>query len=317
MPYRRYIRRMTMSDIMDLSVGLMRERFRQFVGLWLWCNIPVVISLAGIGTGAMLVDEATGATGRSVAGAVLIALSSFAALWGVWRAVKYSPAVIRLVAGTIMGQPETAREAYRGVPAILVLHVILLGVILIVVLGIVLVVPSVLAVALLPRGAVAGVVILAVAGTLTLPATIWWMMAVIVLVLDGHTAFSAYIRSWKLLRGFYWRPVVIAAAVFMVTQAVQAGVYGVMMAAFALVQTAGEDGALLMTAITVAGGVIPYVTVVPIVTSAMSAALVLVHYDMRVRKEGMDLHMAVREARKEEARGPAASASAGPTLAVQ
>ena len=305
MPHRRYIRQMTMSDVLDLSVSLMRERFAALMGLWAYCNLPIAAAVTGGALAAAFADDGgimQGVFGvKTVSGLILGAISVVAGMWGLWRFVKYTPAAVRMVADTVMDRKLTVRQTYQETPNRTVLHMILLTLLMIIVVGVMNILP-VAAVALSETTSlkIFSGFLLVGAVVFTLLLLLWLMMAIITLTLDGVTGPAAYIRSQKLLRGFYWRPVVVSLVILLISQIVQLVSYSLTVF---IVGIAGDGaGPVVVGLLAVLSAVIPYLTITPVVSSIMMVSLVLIHYDMRVRKEGLDLHLAIRDAREEENR---------------
>lgn len=116
-----------------------------------------------------------------------------------------------------------------------------------------------------------------------------WAFAFPVLMLEGIRGRKALGRSWRLVKGRWWR----TFGVLIVTYLIAGGLQLVVVAATAPVLLFGVDDSLLGTV--VVNGVANTVGGV-IATPFQAAAAALIYLDLRVRKEGLDTHALASEA---------------------
>jgi hypothetical protein len=119
------------------------------------------------------------------------------------------------------------------------------------------------------------------------PLWIWiwvgWVAVVPVMFIEDTGLISAMGRSWRLVEGRWWRTFLIVFLMFILVYAVQ-----IALAAFVSLGQlllAIFISAYLATAIAQAGGVLVSALVSPI----LQIAIVLIYFDLRVRREGLDL----------------------------
>jgi hypothetical protein len=108
-----------------------------------------------------------------------------------------------------------------------------------------------------------------------------WSLAFVVLIAEGLRGTAALSRSYRLVQGRWW-PTLGALLLAFLIQIVVSAVIGIPLGVVTFNAEPGSAAALVSTAV---ANVISSV----ITTSFFSAVLVLIYYDLRVRKEGFDL----------------------------
>jgi hypothetical protein len=116
--------------------------------------------------------------------------------------------------------------------------------------------------------------------------SILWIFSMPALLFEGRKGFKAFGRSRELIKGFWWRTfgVVILIGIFtgLLGDVIPGAIVG------ALESSIGDDVNLYLLALTVFTGIGTIITA-PI----WAAAVTVMYYDMRVRKEGFDVEVMV------------------------
>ncbi|MDQ3690206.1 MAG: glycerophosphoryl diester phosphodiesterase membrane domain-containing protein [Chloroflexota bacterium] len=104
------------------------------------------------------------------------------------------------------------------------------------------------------------------------------------LVVEGHRGSTAVRRSWRLTKGFFWRTL----GTLLLSGVIVAIVTGIIsLPGELLVQAMGPDAWPLSALVTVLATVL--------VTPFATLVVVLLYFDLRIRKEGFDIEMMARE----------------------
>lgn len=193
-------------------------------------------------------------------------------------------AILRAIAGAYLGEPVTVGQAYsfalrRIGPILWVLFLTLAGI------AAVPVAAGVLIVALAQTDAVAIGIVLLIASLVFL-AILWvrWMFGPAVVVVEDRRGRAALARSWRLSARSYWKLLGTTLLAALLAQVV-GGVLGAIALGFAFIS--GPIGAVLSAAVSAGAAV---------VTVPFAAAVtVLLYFDMRIRKEALDLSILARE----------------------
>ena len=130
-----------------------------------------------------------------------------------------------------------------------------------------------------------------------------WSLAYAVLVAEGLAGPAALSRSYHLVKGRWW-PTLGALALAFLIQVVVGAVVGIPLGIISFNSEPGSVAALISS---VVGNTVSSV----LTTSLFGAVLVLIYYDLRVRKEGFDLTVMARHIGVADA-GPAVWAPPGP-----
>jgi hypothetical protein len=259
------LRPLSAGDIVDEAVGLYRRNFRLFLSIGAVALVPAgVIQLIL----ALLADEARPS---------LFTISS--TLWWVLSVFVAGVAYILVIATMAIAaserwfdRPMTVSEAYRRTFSRIGP---LVGLVLVYGLTIVILMVTIIGIPL--------AIYLAVS----------WLLSIQILLVEGSGLRNVLARSRRLVAGHWWR--VIGIVVLL------AIIQGVISAFFSLPATifgfgslfsdpTGGDVSPLVVALDAIGGTAGQIVVGPIAY----CAYILLYYDLRVRKEGLDIELAAR-----------------------
>lgn len=116
---------------------------------------------------------------------------------------------------------------------------------------------------------------------------VWFMLTSQTIVIEDHGAIEGMTRSKSLIEGNFWKALGLFVVVFVIAWIVG---YVFKYAGDLITQWTGVKDPLLLILITQPFLLIGEVLVAPI----SGAALILLYYDLRIRKEGFDLEMLAR-----------------------
>jgi hypothetical protein len=254
------LRPLSVGEIIDVAIKIWRRHFGTLARIVLVVVTPIEI-LSGLVLSSVTPDSSQ----RLESGeAAAVALGTFVSLGlNLLAFLLSSAAVLQAVSVAYLGGEPDWRESLRTVAArlgSLVWLFLLMGV------G------------------------LTLAFLLFLAPGVWlavsWSLAYVVLVAEGLTGSAALARSYRLVRGRWW-PTLGALALAFLIQIVVGVVVGVPLGIISFNAEPGSVAALISSV--VANTVSSVVT-----TSLFGAVLVLIYYDLRVRKEGFDLTVMAR-----------------------
>jgi hypothetical protein len=120
-----------------------------------------------------------------------------------------------------------------------------------------------------------------------IPLWIWiwvnWVVVIPVMYVENAGLSQAFGRSWRLVEGRWWRTYLILFLMFVLTSVVS-----VALAAFV---TLGQTLLMLVVSKVVVGWISGATSVIigSLVNPILQIAIVLIYFDLRVRKEGLDL----------------------------
>ena len=285
----------TVTDLLDAAVGLYRHNFGTLLGVVALVNGPllalqvVASSLRGWTTPAAHAGSGPAAVGTMAMMGATLAVSLL--MWAVQ--VVFSPlaagAMVLSVSDLYMGRPVTVLEAYRRARPYwgsLIGAQILIGLIVAAVgLGPGLVLFGVGAALLAAKAAVAGGVVMGLAGLvmiyLVVAASLYVMATIPAIVVENRTVSDALGRSFRLVsRG--WKHALAAwvlLGLFVAIPLVLAYAPGV------VAELRGEGG--LNTALATAIASLATLLLMPVTL----AGQVVIYYDLRVRQEGFDVEV--------------------------
>ncbi len=312
------LRPLTLGELLDRSFSLYRRHF------WLFVGIMALPSLLGLAFGVLIaiaspqpVSSETMAAGEvspaEIIGGVVwfvIAMIGMAAVYFITYAVALGATTVA-VSELYMGRPITIRTAYtpmRGKVGRLALLMILVSLRMF---GVFLLVGFAAAVS----GVVAsiGFPILAplfVLAAFVGAAGVWiWMMiryavAVPAVVLENETAASAIRRSVELTSGNFLRVFALLAFTMVITYAVLAIFQGPFAFAGVMAGPETSTGFWLNLMGTITGSIGGAFT-----GPLMIVAFAVLYYDLRVRKEGLDLQVMLANLNAVPAAGTAGSSA--------
>jgi tetratricopeptide (TPR) repeat protein len=284
------LRAMRVAELLDETIRLYRHNFLTFVGIVALLQVPMSI-LSTVLTAYFsqlymtALDASFGAAGMASSDAFLTSYLLYAGATVLLSVLNYlvvynlvTAALARAISNRYLGEPVSIGGAYRS---ILSRFWSLLGAVLLLVLinAALFLLPVMLSVV----APCAGAIVLLVA----LPLLVWVDIRLAFItqavVLDGRSARGALIRSWDLVQGYGWRTLGVV----------------LLLALFSLLIVSGPSyvAAFGMQALDVP---LPVQTVVSGVLSTVLATLytpirltgmTLLYYDLRIRKEGLDLEL--------------------------
>lgn len=285
------MRPMGVGETLDAGISLYRAHWRTLMAVVAFVVVPVALLSALVGQAAaretpFLLDPQTGETtiDGGAATRFFFSLGAVALLWVLVVQPFLTAAMVRAVAGAYMGEVPQVAAVYRFALSRLAS---VLWVIVLTFLGIagVVIAATLIGVALATAGIVPLAIIAflgAIAGVAYL--LIRWLFGPTVLVVEGVRGAKALGRSERLSRGHFWR-VLGTVLLANVLAAVVGGVIGVIPGLLA--ESAGDAGFFLSAAGDAASRIVttPFTTIVT----------VLLYFDLRIRKEGLDLAIMAQE----------------------
>lgn len=256
---------MNIADILDASVRLYRSNFGPFMAIIAIVYVPMALF-------QVLLAFAMGRTMETMAGSSnMPSTESFVAMGGAYAglllvnvlAVPLAQGALSVaVSRRYLGYPATVADAYGTIGArwgALIAAVLLVGL-----------------------AAGAGTLLCLVPGIYL---GIMWMFITPIIAIEGLSVMEALRRSWDLVTGEWWRCfstyLLLSLLVVLVSGAVSWPVSGLAAALMA------EKHMALAQALST--GISTAVSIV--VQPVLIIGLVLLYYDMRVRKEGFDLYV--------------------------
>ncbi len=296
------LRPLTLGELLDRSFRLYRQHFWLFVGIM---AVPSALALALALVVAMINPDqaarpAPDQMGRDEAIATMIWFLGMMVVMVVMTVVYLIAYAVALGATTVavselyMGRPVTIKGAYaplRGRIGRLILVLMLLGLrfaglvfLLLFLVG--------FAGGLGTRYPIVAGLLLAI-GLLGLLALWIWMalrypVAIPVMVLEDRKARASILRSIELTRGSAFRVFVLLLFTAIVTYAVLAIVQGPFLVAIMMAGPESSTAFVLNLIGTVAGSVGSALT-----APLMIVAFAVLYYDLRVRREGLDLQIMI------------------------
>jgi hypothetical protein len=259
------LRPMGLGDLLDTTFALYRKNFVLFAGVVALLTVPQTLldmillvlipkAVSTSPTGVKTVDPGL------LAGA--IAVGGIRVLVGFVFGFLITGALALAVSARYLGRPMAIEDAYAEVGlrslVSLALASIVAGILIFI-----------------------GFVFLIIPGVYLI---VRWIFIPEAVVLERRGAFSALSRSGELVRGSWWRIFGIGLVLFILTAVIQAALGGIVGAVLSL--GGGTTGGLVGDAVQ---GIVR-ILVFPIELGG----LVLLYYDLRIRKEGFDMQQMVR-----------------------
>jgi hypothetical protein len=253
------LRPLEIGDLLDETFRMYRRHFVLFAGISAIVSVPVA-GLYGYLSftlfGNVLDQAGTGQplqlSTETLVSALLVAAASLLLVPFSYGAVTYA------VCESAQGHPVTAWEVVRGVGS---KYFQIFGYALI-------------------------IALMAVVFCL-LPLWIWiwvgWVVVIPVMFIEKTGLIPAMGRSWRLLQGNWWRTFLILLLVFILVYVVQTALGAFVLGAQLLVEIVISS--LVTTWIFAAASIV----VASLVNPILQIAIVLIYFDLRVRREGLDL----------------------------
>jgi len=260
---------LTVGDILDQTFSLYRRNFALLIGIVALVQAPLLA--LSLGASALSLPNTPlfedDLTAREVLYSLGGALTLLVTLVGAAVWVLQVAALSYAFSERAFGRALTLKQAYlqtlRRVTALLVASIIL--------------------------GVINGFFIFCGAFCLLVPGLILlapldtrWLFTFPVIMLEERDGIESMRRSWRLVRGYFWRTFGVALALVLLYYALSLGpTYLLIFLAFSL---SGAEWLLLVSG--AMGGIVGAL-LLPISVGAVT----LMYYDLRVREEGLDLQM--------------------------
>ena len=296
---------MSAGDILDQAIRIYRRNFVPLVSIVAVVSIPIAVlqvlaALVSYPLGSSVPNAESFDTGRLLLGQGITFLAGIAAAIA---AIFQSGALASFVSERFLERPSSVRHAYGRALSRwlgLLIAVFLIGVVNAVVFGTlfgVFLIPLV-SVAALGSGLDSGAS--AVLGTISLvfccllvPAVVAavflntrWAFFIQAIVLENYNSTGGMGRSWKLVKGSFWRVFLFLLVLGIIVYSFSVG--PILLVAFGSALLASP----ILTAVITS---IASTLITIVVTPLQFAALTVLYYDLRIRKEGFDLQMQMQQ----------------------
>jgi hypothetical protein len=284
------LRAMRVAELLDETIRLYRHNFLTLVGIVALLQVPMsILSTVLTAYSSQLymnaLESSFGAPGMAPSDAFLTNYLRFAGVVVLMSVLNYlvvynlvTAALARAISDRYLGEPVSIGGAYRS---ILGRFWSLLGAVLLLVLinAALFVLPVVLSVVVPCLGALALLVVV--------PLLVWIDIRLAFItqavVLDGRSARDALSRSWNLVQGYGWRTLGVVLLLGLFSLLIVSGPSYV--ATFGMQML---DVPLLVQ--TLVSGVLSTV-LATLYTPIRLTGMTLLYYDLRIRKEGLDLEL--------------------------
>lgn len=292
------LRPMNMGDLLDATFALYRRNFALFAGIAAVLGVPQAIINIAIALVRPPVPRFTTTTGTGALNYDFTGLGQSYALLGAGGIVGFlfglivTGALARAIAARYMGEPMTIKEAYASLGIGTFVTLLIASLVLTVggliafflALGLVIAAAIVLSNIIGPIAVLLGVLlgIGIVVGAIYLGVSFLFFPEVI--VLERRGVFTCFSRSWRLVSGSWWR----VFGIYIVL-AILAGILTSVAGAAAAALLGFGSGGLASAA----GAAINSIASI-LIQPFQRGALVLLYYDMRIRKEAFDLEQMAR-----------------------
>lgn len=254
------LRQMGIGELIDAAVRLYRLEWKALMGIVAFVVVPVSFGELWA-TQLVLGQIAPTTTSPDAFGQLLVVTLAFAALQFLIVQPFLVAATARAAADVYLGAPVTIRGTYRYALGRL---------------------PSILWITILTTlAALLGFVLLIIPGIIAL---VRLAFAPVALVVEGHRGPGALRRSWRLTKGFFWRTL----GTLLLSGVIVAIVSGILSIPGELaVQALGPDAWPISALVTTLATVL--------LTPFGMVVIVLLYFDLRIRKEGFDIEVMARE----------------------
>lgn len=254
------LRQMGIGELIDAAVRLYRLEWKALMGIVAFVVVPVTF-LELWATQILLGEIGPTPTSTDAFGEVLVVTLAFVAVQFLIVQPFLVAATARAAADVYLGAPVTIGGTYRYALGRL---------------------PSILAITILSTlAALLGFVLLIIPGIIAL---VRLAFAPVALVVEGQRGADAMRRSWRLTKGFFWRTL----GTLLLSGVIVAIVSGIISIPGDLaVQALGPDAWAISTLVTALATVL--------VTPFGMVVIVLLYFDLRIRKEGFDIEVMARE----------------------
>jgi len=255
------LRPLEIGDLLDETFRMYRRHFVLFAGISIALSIPVAVLSGGYSAlaGNLLQQAATGGSGNPASlEAAIFSLATGLLLTLVFVPFTYS-AIVYAACESALGRPVTAGGILRGVLRRyfqLLAYWLLIG-------------------------------LMFTLGICLFPLWIWisvgWVVVVPAIFVENIGLTAAMSRSWRLIEGRWWRTFLILFLLAIVF-------YGARIALTAFTYTAQQlVGLVISSYLVMTIGSAADVIVAALVNPVVQIAVVLIYFDLRVRREALDL----------------------------
>lgn len=299
------LRPMTAGDILDRAIRIYRRNFVPLVTIVAIVTLPfalvqVFAALISYPLNPSQFDAGVFEPGRLLLGQGLQYLAAFAAAIA---AIFQNAALAAFVSEKFLGRGISVRQAYRHALhrwLSLLIAIFLIGMVNVIVFGVlfgVFLVPLI-GIASLGSGADSGAS--AVFGIMSLafccllaPALVVaiflntrWAFFIQAIVLENFNSTGSMGRSWKLVKGSFWRVLFMLFVIALIINLFSVGPILLVTAAATLL----ASPVLIALASAVSGALVSL-----LFAPLQFAALTVLYYDLRIRKEGFDLELQMQD----------------------
>jgi hypothetical protein len=267
----KYLRTFSLGELLDKSIDLYRENFKFIIGLSFVSILPLLVLGGVIGLFFVLAGLGHEYPAVIITSVVIIAVLSFLAmaafLWG-WSAQVL--AVHRIVLGGELDLTHFLKEAWVRLPPILGASIIMMVPVVLVCS------PCAVVLVTVGNNPSAGVLALLGAGGIVILLALYYYfiqlsMLTLAILIEHKNALESLGRSWRLVRGYWWR------------------VFGGLIFANMLSQFC-QMAFFIFYIIPVVGPILSMITY-PLFFPILVIVQVLLYFDLRIRKEGWDLEI--------------------------
>lgn len=318
-------RPLDVGDVISAGFRLYGAHLKQYLGIslraTLWTLLPLIgiIPILPIALGVMPTSEPSPllSLGFLLALVLFVVLLIFLLFYGLAKSLTNAALITRLAFGELLGQPESVAMAQRQVQpkmwrflnAALLLGLIFMGVVIaiLIISGLFLAIPLGILISM-AGGTIEGnamfVITLVLLGLIMLLifSIFWvWLLARFwfpeapLAVEDSLTALATIGRCWNLTKDYAWRIVLILSVAFCVTipitliVQVLTSILQRLMLVF--VAESSPEFAVITVLLGNVLGILSGIFILPF----WQAIKAVVYYDLRARKEGLDLQLRERE----------------------
>jgi hypothetical protein len=280
------MRPMRVGETVDAAVALCRANFKAFASIVAFVTVPLEflqqLSTRGSYAGFGMVTEPSQNI-EPPSGAVVIATVILSIVGVLVVRPFLTAAMIRAISAAYLGEPVNVGEVYR-----FALHrfrsivwVLLLQILALVGAGIGLVLLG----TIFAQLDVIVLTVLVVIGAVVAIAVLYvrWVLGTAVVVVEDARGTKALGRSWELTRSGFWRLV----GTLLLASLLASIVGGILEVVPTVIGTLVPAGWVLRAV----GGVLSAIVTTPFVT----AVTVLLYFDARIRREGLDISLMLRE----------------------
>ncbi len=295
------LRPMGLPELLDRSVSIYRSNFLLFIGIVAIVTVPLTLAQV---LAALLFFPTSTFTGTGFGStvstlvyyALILMLGIVAAFGGIIQMAALAVAVSERYHGRTITLKAVYARTLRRWDSLLVVFLILgavNGIVFLVLFGGPFFMVLLSSASASAGAGVVGVLLMLLSCLAFLPAIILlafldsrWALTLPALMVENLHALSALGRSWRLVKGYFWR--VLGALILLVAFMYFLSLVPTMLIQMlALFIAAATNSVTIMTALNAVVSAIMNIVITPI----QFTVLTLLYYDIRIRKEGYDLQL--------------------------